>query len=247
MKRIDVTIAVVASLLLVSVILASASLGTLHQNRETETGPSPTQTQTLTPTITTLPTQTPQPSPSPTPTPAPSSTPPPTSTPSPTPTSTSFWADKNWTIVNGTWNVTNNILFGSSSAEALIIADNTTQTNYAVTLNTTINAGFAKNESSIVIRYVDANNFYWMGVGCWGHQYSIDRMLNGVATEIASYGLESDVQQGVMYTLNAVAEGNMLTLCVNGTQVLQITDNSFATGAFGIRTFNSSIQALSIQ
>jgi len=87
------------SLMVLSGILAIASIGVITQNTEVATGPSPT------PTITDTSTQTPQPSPSatpailttqltptPTPTLAPTSTPTPapkpTPTPSPTPTST---------------------------------------------------------------------------------------------------------------------------------------------------------------
>jgi hypothetical protein len=171
----------------------------------------------------------------------------PTPSPTPTPSSTSLsWADMNWTIVDGTWNVINNTMFGSGSAEALITAENTSQTDYEVTMHTIIYGGVTRNESSIVIRYVDANNFYWMGVGCWGHQYSIGRMLNGVPTEIASSGSELNVQQGITYTLRAVANDNTLSLYVNENQVLQIADNAFSSGAFGIRTFDSSIETLDI-
>lgn len=249
--------AILVILAIISVIISFYSLGALSPKEELTQQPTSTSTitpqHTPTPTIqyspSLMPTLAPQTTTSPEITPTPTPTPTPTSTPTPTPTpvSTSFFAGKNWTIIDGTWNKTGNILFGSGSDETMIIADNTNQSNYAVTMNSTINAGVPNNESSIVIRYVDANNFYWMGVGCWGHQYSIGRMLNGVPTEIASYGLESDVQQGVVYTLNAIAENNVLTLTVNGTQVLQITDNSFANGSFGIRTFNSSIQVLNIQ
>jgi hypothetical protein len=162
--------------------------------------------------------------------------------PAPTPTPLS-WANKIWIVVDGTWNVANNKMYGSDSAEALIIADNTVQTDYAVTMNTIIYTG---TESSLVIRYVDANNFYWMGIGCWGHEFSIGRILNGVSTELAGSGLASNVQQGVTYTLKAVGSGNTLTLYVNGFQVLQIADSAFGSGAFGINTYNSSIQALDI-
>jgi hypothetical protein len=113
-------------------------------------------------------------------------------------------------------------------------------------MDTVINAGAGQNESSIVIRYVDANNFYWMGIGCWGHEYSISKVVNGSYQELASFGSVSDVQSGVTYTLEGVANGNTLTLYVNGIQVLQVTDSTFASGAFGIRTFNSSIQGLDI-
>ena len=174
----------------------------------------------------------------------PTPTPTPTLTPTPTPSPTSFsWAGKNWTITDGTWSVLNNKLYGSGSSEELITADDSAQTSYSVTMDTIINTG---TESSIVIRYVNANNFYWMGIGCWGHQFSIGRMLNGVPTEIAGSGLASSVQQGVTYTLKAVANGNTLTLYVNEIQVLQTEDNSLGSGAFGIRTYNSSIQTLNI-
>lgn len=176
---------------------------------------------------------------------SPTESPAPSPTPTQSPTSLS-WAGLNWTIVDGTWNVINNTVFGSGSAEALVTADNTNQTNYQVTMNTIIIGGVTKNESSIVIRYVDANNFYWMGVGCWGHEFSISRMLNGVATEIVSYGLESNLQRGVTYTLTGVANSNILTLYVNEIQVLQIADSAFGFGAFGIRTFDSSLQTLDI-
>jgi hypothetical protein len=88
-------------------------------------------------------------------------------------------------------------------------------------MDTVINAG----ESSIVIRYVDANNYYWIGIGCWGHQYSIGKMLNGIPTELAGSGSASNIQQDITYTLKATANGNTLTLTVNGAQTLQTTDN----------------------
>jgi hypothetical protein len=247
-------------LLLLSVYVGLGSLGVLQFNKETGAGPLPTQTPTPTQTTITLPTQTPHPSPSATPihlvphvsipssnpTLTPTLTPTPAPTPSPTPAPSSG-LDRNWTIVDGTWNVSDNEMYGSSLTEALIVADNTNQTNYEVTMNTIITGGVTRNESSIVIRYVDANNFYWMGVGCFGHQYSIGRMLNGVSTEIASSNSESNVQLGVTYTIRAVANANVLTLYVNENQVLQIADNAFGSGAFGIRTFDSSIQVLDIQ
>jgi hypothetical protein len=71
-------------------------------------------------------------------------------------------------------------------------------------------------------------------------------MLNGVPTEIASYGLESNVQQGVTYNITALVNGNILTLYVNENQVLRIADSSFGSGAFGIRTYESSIQTLGV-
>jgi hypothetical protein len=154
------------------------------------------------------------------------------------------WNGRNWTIIDGKWDTTpsTSTLVGSGSTEALITTDNTTL-DYSVTMDTIIDTG---PESSIVIRFINADNFYWMGIGCWGHQYSIGRMLNGIPTELAGSGLASSLQQGATYKLKATAIGNTLTLYVNGTQVLQTVDNNLAFGAFGIRTYNSTIRALNI-
>ena len=164
--------------------------------------------------------------------------------PTPVPTPAPFsWANRTWTIVDGTWSKVNDKLLGSAYYEALITADNTAYTDYAIVMNTIISSG---SESSIVIRYVDQDNFYWMGLGCWGHQYTIGRTVNGVSKDLVGFGSSADVKQGVTYNLKAIAIGNTLALYVNGTQVLQTTDNSLGTGAFGIRTYGCSIQVLDI-
>ena len=160
------------------------------------------------------------------------------------PAQTLSWADKNWTIITGSWNVTNGRLYGTDGDHALISADNIVAANYAVTVNTIVNSGA---ESSLVLRYVDRNNFYYIGIGCWGHQYSIGRMLNGIDTELAGSGASwNTIQTGVTYNLKAVADGSTLTLIVNGTPVIQATDGSIGLGGFGVRTYGSSIQVLDI-
>ena len=110
---------------------------------------------------------------------------------------------------------------------------------YAICTSTV--APLNNGEASVVIRFADVNNFYWAGIGCWGHQYSISRMLNGVPTELASYGSVSSLLSGQQYTIKAEASGNTLTLYVNGTPVLQTNDSSFTAGEAGIRTFGSLI------
>jgi hypothetical protein len=160
--------------------------------------------------------------------------------PSPSPF---IWAGKTWTIADGTWKVVNNNLVGSSNNEALITADNSILSDYYVIANTTITSGA---ESSVVIRFVDTNNFYWMGIGCWGHQYSIGRMFNGTSIELASYGLATDIQQNYVYNIKGLGNGTTLTLYINGTQMLQTTDSLIKSGTFGIRTFASSVQILDV-
>jgi hypothetical protein len=161
------------------------------------------------------------------------------------------WTDSfsdlsSWTIQKGSWSATSNILNGSATLEALVTAGNVAWTNYSVTVHTVINTGAATNQSDIVLRYVDGNNYYYMGVGSFGHQYSIAKVVNGVESEIASSGSISSITQNTSYKIKGTVNGNVLTLFVNDTQVLQITDNSLTAGALGVRTYASSIQILDI-
>jgi hypothetical protein len=133
-------------------------------------------------------------------------------------------------------------LNGSSSEEALITADDTVATNYSVTMNVKPLAG---GEASVVIRFVDSSNFYWMGIGNWGHLYSISKVVSGVYQELTYDGLSSSVQ-AQPYTLKAVVNGATLEFWVDNVKVLEVTDASIASGGFGIRTFGSSIDVSDI-
>ncbi len=124
-------------------------------------------------------TPSPPPTSTPTPTPTPTSTPTPTPTPTPPPTQTLPFTDNfanlnAWTIVDGTWTLMSGGVQGSGSSEALMYAGSTSWTNYQVTAPITISAG---GEASIVFRYSSSSSFYWAGLGCWGTQYSISKMV----------------------------------------------------------------------
>jgi hypothetical protein len=152
----------------------------------------------------------------------------------------------NWTVIDGTWSASYGVLSGSNSPEALIVAGNSAWTNYQVAVQTIINVGAATNESSVVIRFTDSNDFYWMGLGCYGYAYAICKMAAGTGTLLAGSGSSSSLVQGQTYTLLAVANGSTFSLYVDGSLVLQVSDSAFSQGKLGVRTFNSSIQVLSI-
>lgn len=182
-----------------------------------------------------------------TPTPTPSPTPTPTSIPTPTPTPTLPFNDNfanlnAWTIVDGTWTPTSGGVQGSSSAEALMYAGPSSWTDYQITTPVTISAG---GEASIVFRFSDSNDFYWAGIGDWGHQYSISKVVGGTYSEIKGSGTASSNGAGT-YSLQVVAQGSTITLNVNNVLVLTTTDSTFASGAIGLRTYDSTMQVGSI-
>lgn len=112
-----------------------------------------------------------------------------------------------------------------------------------------VNQPSASRDLGIVVKYVDASNFYWVGLGLWGHQYSISRCLNGVYSELASAGLDSALVLGQTYRLKVVANSNgLIELWVgvgaNSTpvKVLEFTDTSISSGSVGFRAFDTMVE-----
>ena len=148
----------------------------------------------------------------------------------------------NWSVVNGVWTSSDNILQGTSieGGQGLIWAGSTVWTNYKVTANLReVNSA----ETSLVLRYNGPMDFYWMGLGCWGHKYSISKVVNGVYQELASSGLASEVELGRWYLVSAVAVDGVLQLYVDGIKVLEAQDTSLSKGAIGFRDWSGTMQA----
>ena len=97
------------------------------------------------------------------------------------------------TIVDGAWTTITNGAQGSSPSEALMYSGSTTWTDYQITTQATVPAG---GEASIVFRLGDSNNYYWAGIGCWKHQYSISKVVGGKYSEIKSSGTATSNSAG---------------------------------------------------
>jgi hypothetical protein len=145
-----------------------------------------------------------------------------------------------WQTRSGNWSAANGVLTGSSDGVALITSG-PSFTDTAVTMDLTVLSG-ATTEASIVLRYQDDKNFYWMGLGLYSHQFSIARMVNGTPTELASFGDASSNKQNQTFHVTASVAGDKLGLVVDGTEVLTTSDASLADGLFGVRTYMSSLQ-----
>jgi hypothetical protein len=158
------------------------------------------------------------------------------------PFSDNFTNLNNWIIVDGTFTLISGGVQGTNTTEALMYAGNLAWINYTVAAPITIPAA---GEGSIVFRYQDSNDFYWAGLGPWGHQYSIGKKVNGTYSEIVGSGLQSANAAGT-YNLQVVVVGSNIEFYVNGILVLTATDTSLASGAIGLRTFDSTMQAANV-
>ena len=148
----------------------------------------------------------------------------------------------NWTVINGDWSVSGGVLQAvAPNQNCMIWAGDTAWTNYQLTTyGSKLNSG---NVIGVVVRYTNPDNFYWMGLGCWGHKFSISKMFNGTGTELASFGLISEVEVGRWYMISAVVVDSTLQLFVDGVKVLEVQDSSLANGAVGFITYGGTMQA----
>lgn len=152
----------------------------------------------------------------------------------------------NWNALSGTWIATAGTLQGDAGGdlEALFVGGDLSWTDYEVKTRTarispaTGGTGVGY-DAAVVFRYKDPLNFYWSGLGCWGHFASISRCVNGVYEELVFSGVETSIVNGQKYELKIVAKGTTLELWVNNTPTLSVTDGSHLSGGVGFRPFGA--------
>ena len=153
-----------------------------------------------------------------------------------------------WLIFKGAWNIIvvdeeMTVLDGVSPGEGLIYAGNIDWTNYTVETPVRIMPDTITNEATVVVRFRDGNNFYWAGLGCWGHRVSISRKIDGVTEELVFDGDISEVLVDRVYNLKVVCKGDLIRLYVDDVLELEVHDSTHPNGAIGYRTYNSHMQA----
>lgn len=135
------------------------------------------------------------------------------------------------------------MLDGNSTGEALITVGYQPWTDYVVTTQATVQADSASSrDASLVVRYNSPTDFYYAGIGNWGHFASISKVVGGVQQELAFKGLASEVAFGTPYNLKVIVVGNKIQLYVNDVLQLEFTDASFSSGGVGFRMFGSHVQ-----
>jgi hypothetical protein len=146
-----------------------------------------------------------------------------------------------WDVVSGTWDELNGSLEGVSKSEGLIYTRDTVWKDFTLTGKVKVAADSQRTEAAFCFHMVDSGNFYWAGLGCWGHRVSISRMVNGVPQELIFSGDRADVAQGVWYTISIQASGNVIRLYIDNSLELECTESTLAEGSVGIRCWDSHV------
>jgi hypothetical protein len=145
-----------------------------------------------------------------------------------------------WNVSDGSWSVQNGILEGSSSQHGLIYVGDAAWKDCTFTAKLKIAEDSEYTEAAVAF-FVDPNNFYWAGLGCWGHRVSISARVSGVWRELAFSGDVADVERDVWYVLTVEVSGGTIMLYVDGSLELSINDSTFVSGSVGIRVWDSHV------
>lgn len=145
-----------------------------------------------------------------------------------------------WNVSGGNWSVQNGALDGFSNYEGLIYAGNAMLGDCTFTAKLMIAADSSQAEAAICV-YLDPGNYYWAGLGCWGHGISISRMVNYVPEELVFSGNSTDVAEDVWYTVSVEVSNGTIVLSVDDSLELAVDDSTFESGLVGIRTLSSHV------
>jgi hypothetical protein len=145
----------------------------------------------------------------------------------------------NWNVVGGTWSIVNGLLEGFSDAEGLIYTGENVWKDFTLTARVKISADSPRAEAAFCVCFVDSGDFYWAGLGCWGHRVSISRMVNHVPEELIFSGDRADVVKDVWYIVSIKISGSTIALYVNDVLEFAINDSTFTSGGVGIRLWSS--------
>jgi hypothetical protein len=145
-----------------------------------------------------------------------------------------------WNVSSGNWSIQNGTLEGSSNTEGLIYAGDVTWKDCTLTAKVKIAADSPSTEAALCV-YLDQGDFYWAGLGCWGHRVSISRRVGSIWQELASSGDIASVDRDVWYILTVKASGGTIMLYLNGSLELSVNDSTFVRGSVGMRTWSSHV------
>lgn len=151
----------------------------------------------------------------------------------------------NYTLHNttGAWSVSSGQMVVDSSAKQSVATYN----------GLTIADGYVETTTSqspdggLVMRFLDSNNYYLLAIrddSRYGHaNIQFHEFLNG---SVSALSAQYDISwpANTARTVRFVASGTTLSAYVDGTLIVQVTDNSFASGGAGLRHNSASGQNL---
>jgi hypothetical protein len=144
-------------------------------------------------------------------------------------------------VSSGNWSIQNGILDGSSNRRGLIYANDATWRSCNPSAKVRITEDSVYKEVALAFCFDDLNNFYYAGIGCWGHRVSISKRVGGAWQELAFSGDIADIVRDVWYVLTVKVSGGTIVLYLDDSLELSVNDSTFVLGSVGISIWDSHV------
>jgi hypothetical protein len=102
-------------------------------------------------------------------------------------------------------------------------------------------------EGAIAFRFKDSRNYYFAGLGAWGAKYCIGRVEMGQSQPIVVSGKSSFLEMNKPYNLRVEFSGSQMSLYENDVPQISGVDDTFKSGQWGFRTWNTSAKFVRAQ
>ena len=138
------------------------------------------------------------------------------------------------------------IIFDETFRDGTIAAEMTIRSGKAASGEPGSQTAFDARVGAIIFRFQNSKNYYFAGIGGHGNKFSISKMVEGQGQPLASTGTSRSLELNVPYRIEVRCSGNRLSLAHNNTVHLQVFDNNFPSGQWGLQAWRSKVDFSSI-
>ena len=96
------------------------------------------------------------------------------------------------------------------------------------------------NEGALVVRYARPDSYLFAGIGGFGTKFFIGKTFQGSCIPRSHVGKNTAVVRHKKYRMRVEFSGSQITLYENDVQQLAMVDETYASGQFGLRTWQTS-------
>lgn len=101
--------------------------------------------------------------------------------------------------------------------------------------------GTPAREATILFRYTGEESYYYAGVGAFGAKFFIGKVIPGdIWLRLGSVGSAEHLREGGLYKLRVECVGSQLALFENGVRVIEVYDEDYAAGQWGLKTWKTA-------
>jgi len=95
---------------------------------------------------------------------------------------------------------------------------------------------------ALIFRFQNPKNYYFAGIGGYDKKFFISEMVDGKGRPLATTGTSETIGFDENYAVKIRCSGNRIALLYNNIVHLEIFDNTFASGQWGLQAWRSLVE-----